>query len=222
MSDQVHAPAALHQGQSSPVIRGWVGPRVCLDAAEKEESLLPKLELWILGRPARRTSMVYSTILSASQAKWRRIAGWLTNWKCWRKPLWPDLRHPLAYPEKLKKIFKNISRGSRRFWRDSDQTPAEFKTRSITAWVNLLGPSTVPSCNTDWATLVRAIIYVYDCFNIALWHRFIWVGCEVLRTKKKPTCCLLLSRRFLARFILWPWRCRRYVPPKRRLTFSGL
>jgi hypothetical protein len=32
--------------------------------------------------------------------------------------------------------------------------------------------------------------------------------------------CHLLSRWFLARFILRPWRWRRHVPPKRRLTFN--
>jgi hypothetical protein len=31
-----------------------------------------------------------------------------------------------------------------------------------------------------------------------------------------------LSRWFLARHIFRPWRWRRYVPPKRRLTFNGL
>jgi hypothetical protein len=34
--------------------------------------------------------------------------------------------------------------------------------------------------------------------------------------------CHLLSRWFLARLILRPWRWRRCVPPKRRLAFSGL
>jgi hypothetical protein len=34
--------------------------------------------------------------------------------------------------------------------------------------------------------------------------------------------CQLLSRLYLARFILRPWRWRRYIPPKRRLTFNGL
>jgi hypothetical protein len=32
----------------------------------------------------------------------------------------------------------------------------------------------------------------------------------------------MLSRCYLARFILWSWRRRQYVPPKRRLTFNGL
>jgi hypothetical protein len=38
------------------------------------------------------------------------------------------------------------------------------------------------------------------------------------------TCSVLhlLSRWFLARLILRPWRWRRYVSPKRRLTFNGL
>jgi hypothetical protein len=39
---------------------------------------------------------------------------------------------------------------------------------------------------------------------------------------KDSFACHLISRRFLARLILRPWRWRRYVPPKRRLTFSGL
>jgi hypothetical protein len=34
--------------------------------------------------------------------------------------------------------------------------------------------------------------------------------------------CHLLSRWFLAELIRRPWRWRRYVPPKRRLTFNGL
>jgi hypothetical protein len=34
--------------------------------------------------------------------------------------------------------------------------------------------------------------------------------------------CRLLSRWFLARLILRPWRCRRHVPPKRRLNFNEL
>jgi hypothetical protein len=32
----------------------------------------------------------------------------------------------------------------------------------------------------------------------------------------------LLSRWFLAQLIFRPWRWRRYVPPKRRLTLNGL
>jgi hypothetical protein len=32
----------------------------------------------------------------------------------------------------------------------------------------------------------------------------------------------LLSRLFLSWFFLRPWRWRRYIPPKRRLTFIGL
>jgi hypothetical protein len=34
--------------------------------------------------------------------------------------------------------------------------------------------------------------------------------------------CHQLSWWILARLILWPWRWRRYVPPKRQLTFSRL
>jgi hypothetical protein len=34
--------------------------------------------------------------------------------------------------------------------------------------------------------------------------------------------CYLLSRCYVARLILWPWRRRRYVPPTHRLTFNGL
>jgi hypothetical protein len=34
--------------------------------------------------------------------------------------------------------------------------------------------------------------------------------------------CHVLSRWFLARLILWPWRWKRYVPPKRGLIFNGL
>jgi hypothetical protein len=40
-------------------------------------------------------------------------------------------------------------------------------------------------------------------------------------SKNKPS-SLLLSRWFLARLILRPWRWRRQVPLKRRLTFNGL
>jgi hypothetical protein len=49
--------------------------------------------------------------------------------------------------------------------------------------------------------------------------------CVALRTTfRLRTCCAchLLSRRFLAWLIFRPWRWRRYVPPKRRLTFNGL
>jgi hypothetical protein len=35
-------------------------------------------------------------------------------------------------------------------------------------------------------------------------------------------CLSTASRWLLARLILRPWRWRRYVPPKRRLTFNGL
>jgi hypothetical protein len=42
-------------------------------------------------------------------------------------------------------------------------------------------------------------------------------------SKNKPSStCHLLSRWFLARIIVRPWRRRRYVPPKRRLTPNGL
>jgi hypothetical protein len=38
----------------------------------------------------------------------------------------------------------------------------------------------------------------------------------------KPLPCHLLSRWYLAQLTLRPWRWRRYVPPKRRLTFNGI
>jgi hypothetical protein len=44
-------------------------------------------------------------------------------------------------------------------------------------------------------------------------------------SKKKPSkkpACHLLSRLFVAWLVLRPWRWRRYVPPKRRLTFNVL
>jgi hypothetical protein len=43
-----------------------------------------------------------------------------------------------------------------------------------------------------------------------------------MRCMKRSSACHLLSRWFLARLILRPWRWRLYVPPKRRLTFNGL
>jgi hypothetical protein len=46
-------------------------------------------------------------------------------------------------------------------------------------------------------------------------------SCFLYNTKCKQAGCSvyhLLSRRFLARLILRPWRWRRHVPPKRRLT----
>jgi hypothetical protein len=50
--------------------------------------------------------------------------------------------------------------------------------------------------------------------------------CSPLKVNRRfeGTYCLhlhLLSRWYLAQFIQ-PWRWRRYIPPKRRLTFSGL
>jgi hypothetical protein len=40
--------------------------------------------------------------------------------------------------------------------------------------------------------------------------------------KKSSSACHLLSRWFLTRLILRPWRLRRHVPPKRQLTFNWL
>jgi hypothetical protein len=42
------------------------------------------------------------------------------------------------------------------------------------------------------------------------------------RLHLQQTSCYLLSRWFLARLILRPWRWRRHIPPKCRLTFNGL
>jgi hypothetical protein len=44
----------------------------------------------------------------------------------------------------------------------------------------------------------------------------------ISRERYKSSVCHLLSRWFLARVILRPWSCMRYVPPKRRLTFKGI
>jgi hypothetical protein len=41
-------------------------------------------------------------------------------------------------------------------------------------------------------------------------------------SNKPSRLCHLLSPWYHSRLILWPWRWRRYVPPKRRLTFSEL
>jgi hypothetical protein len=50
------------------------------------------------------------------------------------------------------------------------------------------------------------------------------IQCRVVRWNSIDFCsaCHLLSRWFLARLILWPWRWRQYIPPKRELTFNGL
>jgi hypothetical protein len=42
------------------------------------------------------------------------------------------------------------------------------------------------------------------------------------RMSQERNACHLLSRWFLARFILLPWRWRQLVPPERRSTFNGL
>jgi hypothetical protein len=41
-----------------------------------------------------------------------------------------------------------------------------------------------------------------------------------VRTSNPTSTCHLLSRLYLARLILRPWRWKRYVPPKRRLNFQ--
>jgi hypothetical protein len=47
-------------------------------------------------------------------------------------------------------------------------------------------------------------------------------GRRISRTRnQQSSACHLLSRWFLARLILWPWRWRRYIPPKYRLIFNG-
>jgi hypothetical protein len=46
-------------------------------------------------------------------------------------------------------------------------------------------------------------------------------GITEQNTRVKADGKQLLSHWYLTRFI-WPWRWRRYVPPKRRLIFSGL
>jgi hypothetical protein len=43
-----------------------------------------------------------------------------------------------------------------------------------------------------------------------------------LHGRRLSSACHLLSRWFLAWLILRSWICRRYFPPKRRLTFNGL
>jgi hypothetical protein len=57
MSDQLHAPAAFPRGEKAPGthwIGDWVDPTAGLDDVEKRKLLtLPRLELRILGRPAR-------------------------------------------------------------------------------------------------------------------------------------------------------------------------
>jgi hypothetical protein len=47
-------------------------------------------------------------------------------------------------------------------------------------------------------------------------------GRRISWARDHSSACFLLSCRFLARLILGPWRWRRQVPPKRRLTFNGL
>jgi hypothetical protein len=59
----------------------------------------------------------------------------------------------------------------------------------------------------------------YICWNITL--------CNPLKVNRHLAgkcllCLLTASCWFLAWLILRPWRCRRHVPPKRQLTFSGL
>jgi hypothetical protein len=45
---------------------------------------------------------------------------------------------------------------------------------------------------------------------------------EAYRLHIQSSACHLISRWFLARLILLPWRWRRHVPPKRWLTFNEL
>jgi hypothetical protein len=45
---------------------------------------------------------------------------------------------------------------------------------------------------------------------------------EVVMTSKMSCVCHLISRRFLARLILQPWRWKRYLPPKLWMISNGL
>jgi hypothetical protein len=60
VSGHLHAPVALHRGNSSRArcIGGWVDPRAGpADVGKRKFLTLPELELQSLGRPARRQSL---------------------------------------------------------------------------------------------------------------------------------------------------------------------
>jgi hypothetical protein len=61
---------------------------------------------------------------------------------------------------------------------------------------------------------------ITPCNPLKVNRRFGGICC--LHLLSRASACHLLSRWFLAWLIPQPWRWRRHVPPKRRLTFNGL
>jgi hypothetical protein len=72
---------------------------------------------------------------------------------------------------------------------------------------------------------LSATVILLECLSDVEFRRCQYIrdseACAVSKNKTRDRACHLLSRWFLSRLIR-PWRWRRYVPPKCRLTFSGL
>jgi hypothetical protein len=76
------------------------------------------------------------------------------------------------------------------------------------------------SCRIWGPTVVVIFWDVMPCSPLKVNGRFEEHIVSIFRVEHSS--CHLRSRWFLAHLILLPWRWRRYVPPKRRLTFNGL
>jgi hypothetical protein len=121
------------------------------------------------------------------------------------------------------------------------------KTRSIRRAINITYPLALRSCMNvglrDRCSFVFIICLLRPTLvnhsqrlqDILLIIRLMVVGLEVLTAVVvkstifrdiTPCSPLKVSRRFGGKYLLnfqdWPWRWRRYVSPKRQLTFNGL
>jgi hypothetical protein len=85
-------PRPLYPQGKSPCtdwIGGWVGPRTGLDDVERRNILiLPGLELWPFGRPARSQSLY--------RQRYPPLTTWATNTYVIFKFIIPHYKHPLA------------------------------------------------------------------------------------------------------------------------------
>jgi hypothetical protein len=74
------------------------------------------------------------------------------------------------------------------------------------------------------AVFMKSSIYwdIMTCSPLKSTHVSEEYVTSIFRVEKAELCLPPASRWFLAWLILRPWRLRRYVLPKRRLTFNGL
>jgi hypothetical protein len=196
------------------------------------------MQTQILGIPLQRTwdllQNQYGSVGKAGSLQAGRI--WNRVW------ILGSAQRPVCSSQRTYQPFGKCGPGIKQPGREANRSPPSAENKNYLSYTLSSPYVFMLQCLIEYREKFASFISdLYFILSIILWERTLCSPFKVkrrfggkyrlhhqgrkislARNQRESSSSHLLSRWFLARLILRPWRWRRYVPPKLRLTLNGL